>query len=170
MSDVSFERDIACERDRIRELLLDRGLLTEFVRLQNPVEDKFSITIDESSSTMDWRVSSEGIPGIFSGFVDKTIPIHLVITPPGPEPDQDGSMYLDLKGKVSGELRASLSLIPVAQDPTHTTMVVRGRLSIHINVPFLSGIASKMARDEMILPILGELSELLEEWCAETPA
>lgn len=163
MSEVAFTRDISCRRDRIRELLSDPEFLTAFVRLQNPVEDKSSVTSDEPSSTMEWGVSTEGIPGIFRRFVDETIPIKLAITCPGTTPDQDGSMHLELKGKVSGELRVSLSLLTDNEDPARTTMKVLGPLDIHIG--FLSRKASDMARDHMIIPILLELADLLEQWC-----
>ena len=170
MSDVSFERDIACERNRIRKLLLNEDFLRAFVEDQHPVDNVIIVEIRESSSTTDWGVPTEDIPDIFRGLVGKTVPISLTITPPGITPENDGSMHLDLKGKVSGELRASLDLQPAPEDPVRTIMTVRGPLRIHISVPFLSGTASKMARDHLIIPVLDELAVLLEEWSAGTPA
>ena len=49
MSEVSFTRDIACGRDRVRELLLNHEFLTQFVKLQHPVEYDISVSVDEST-------------------------------------------------------------------------------------------------------------------------
>lgn len=168
MSEVSFAPDVACPRDRIRELLLDPEFLTAFVMNQHPVDEHISVTITESVSTTDWLVATEGIPWPFRGLVRETVPVSLGITSPGPSLDQDGSIHLDLKGKVSGQLRASLSLLPVHQNRAQTTLAVRGLLNIHIG--FLGGKASNMARDHLIIPILGELAEYLEEWCEGPPS
>jgi Protein of unknown function (DUF2505) len=168
MSQVSFARDIACGRDRIRELLLDREFLTEFIKQRNPVEYDVSVNDDESSSTMAWVVLTEGIPGIFRRFVGDTIPIRLVITSQGSTPDQDGSVHVDLEGKVPGRLRASLTLLSDDQHPARTAVAVRGPLNISAGL--ISGKASDMARDHMIIPILEELVDLIEKWSAGAPA
>jgi hypothetical protein len=168
MSEVAFTRDIACPRDRIRELLLDREFLTQFVKQQHPIEYEVDVDVDESSSSIDWVVSTEGIPGIFRGLVGTTVPIRLVIGSPGGAPDRGGWVHVDLEGKVTGRLRSSLSLLSVDQHPARTAMAVRGPLDIHAGL--LSGKASSMARDHLIVPILGQLADLIEEWCAGPPA
>jgi Protein of unknown function (DUF2505) len=170
MSKVSFTREVACERDRIRQLLLNEDFLRAYVADQHPVDNVIIVKIDQDSSTTDWGVPTDGIPDMFRGFVGKTVPITLAITPPGITPEQDGSIHLDLKGKVSGKLRASLNLLPASQDPANTIMAVRGPLSIHISVPFLSGTASNMARDHLVIPVLEELALLLEQWAAAPPS
>ena len=162
MSEVSFTRDVACGRDRIRELLLDHEFLTQFVKLQHPVEYDISVNVNESTSTMGWVVSTEGIPGIVRRFIGETIPIRMVITSPGISPDQDGSVSLDLEGKVKGRLQASLGVQPIDQHLAPTAMAVHGQFTI--NAGLLSGKASDMARDHLIVPLLGELADLLQEW------
>jgi hypothetical protein len=164
MSEVSFTRDIACGRDRIRELLLNHEFLTQFVKLRHPVEYDISVNVDESTSTMGWVVSTERIPGIVRRFVGETIPIHMVITPPGIRPDQDGSVTLDLEGKIKGRLQASLSTQSIDQHLAHTAMAVHG--PFNISAGLLSGKASDMARDHLVVPLLGELADLLQEWSA----
>jgi Protein of unknown function (DUF2505) len=166
MTEVSFTRDVGCGRDRIRELLSNHDFLTAFVTLQHPVRDEVSIDIDESSSTLAWAVSTEKIPAVFRRFVGDTLPVRLVITPQGLTPDEDGTVHLDLEGKVSGELRASLGLRSDDQDPKRTAVAVRGPFNIHAGL--LSGKASEMASQHMVLPILEELADLLEEWCGTT--
>ena len=161
MSEVSFTRDIACGRDRIRELLLNHEFLTQFVKLQHAVEYDISVNIDESTSTMTWAVLTERIPGIVRRFVGETIPIRMVITSPGITPGQDGSVYLNLEGKVKGQLQASLSVQPIDQHLAHTAVAVRG--PFNISAGLLSGRASDMARDHMIVPLLGQLADLLQE-------
>jgi len=163
MSEVLFTRDIACGRDRIRELLLDHEFLTQFVKLQHPVEYDISVNVDESTSTLGWVVSTERIPGIVRRFIGETIPIRMVITSPGITPGQDGSVKLNLEGKVKGQLRASLSVQSIDQQLTHTTVTVHG--PFNISAGLLSGKASDMARDHMIAPLLGGLADLLQEWC-----
>ena len=162
MSEVSFSRDLACGPDRIRELLLDHEFLTQFVRLQHPMEYDISVNVDESTSTMAWAVSTERIPGIVRRFVGETIPIRMVITPPGITPGQDGSVNLSLEGKVKGQLQASLSVQSIDQDLAHTAIAVHG--PFNVSAGLLSGKASDMARDHMIVPLLGELADLLQEW------
>jgi Protein of unknown function (DUF2505) len=164
MSEVSFARDIACGRDRIRELLLNHEFLTQFVKLQHPVEYDISVNVDESTSTMDWVVSTERIPGIVRRFVGETIPIHMVITSPGITPDQDGSVTLDLEGKIKGRLQASLSAQSIDQHLADTAIGARG--TFNISAGLLSGKASDMARDHLVVPLLGELADLLQEWSA----
>ena len=160
MSEVLFTRDIACGRDRIRELLLDHEFLTQFVKLQHPVEYDISVNVDESTSTLGWVVSTERIPGIVRRFIGETIPIRMV-TSPGITPGQDGSVKLNLEGKVKGQLQASLSVQSIDQQLTHTTVTVHG--PFNISAGLLSGKASDMARDHMIVPLLGELADLLQE-------
>jgi len=161
MSEVLFTRDIACGRDHIRELLLDHEFLTQFVKLQHPVEYDISVNVDESTSTLGWVVSTERIPGIVRRFIGETIPIRMVITSPGITPGQDGSVKLNLEGKVKGQLQASLSVQSIDQQLTHTTVTVHG--PFNISAGLLSGKASDMARDHMIVPLLGELADLLQE-------
>jgi len=160
MSEVLFTRDIACGRDRIRELLLDHEFLTQFVKLQDPVEYDISVNVNESTSTLGWVVSTERIPGIVRRFIGETIPIRMV-TSPGITPGQDGSVKLNLEGKVKGQLQASLSVQSIDQQLTHTTVTVHG--PFNISAGLLSGKASDMARDHMIVPLLGELADLLQE-------
>jgi hypothetical protein len=163
MSKVSFTRDIACGRDRVRELLLNHEFLTQFVKLQHPVEYDISVNMDESTSTMGWVVLTEGIPGIVRRFVGETIPIRMVITSPGITPDQDGSVTLNLQGKVKGQLQASLIVQPIDQHLARSAMAVRG--PFNVSAGLLSGKASDMARDHLIVPLLGELADLVQEWC-----
>jgi hypothetical protein len=163
MSEVSFTRDIAGGRDRIRELLLDHEFLVQFVKLQHPNE--YTINVDEPNSTMGWDVLTEGIPGIVRRFIGQTIPMRMVIRSPGMTHDQDGSVNLDLEGKIKGQLQASLSLQSIDQNLTHTAMAIRG--SFNISAGLLSGKASDKARDHLIMPLLGELAGLLQEWCGE---
>jgi hypothetical protein len=163
MSEVSFSRDIACGCNRIRELLLNHEFLTQFVKLQHPVEYDISVNVEQSTSTMGWVVLTEGIPGIIRRFVGETIPIRMVITSPGITPDQDGSVNLDLEGKVKGQLQTSLSAESIEQHLAHTAIAIRG--SFNISAGLLSGKASDMARDHLIVPLLGELADLLQEWC-----
>ena len=171
MSEVSFTRDIVCGRDRIRELLLNDEFLTQFVKLRDPVDYDITVNVDESTSSMSWVVLTEGMPGIARRFVGETIPIRLVITSQGVTPDQDGSVNLDLEGKVKGRLRTSLSLQTVDQHLAdtavaaceHTAMAVCG--TFNINAGLLSRKASDMARDHLIVPLLVELADLLQEWC-----
>jgi len=171
MSEVSFTRDIACGRDRVRELLLDHEFLTQFVKLQHPVEYDIRVNLEESTSTLGWAVSTERIPGIVRRFIGETIPIRMVITSPRITPDQDGSVNLNLEGKVKGQLQASLTVQSIDQRlaPTavaacaHTAMAVRG--TFNINAGLLSGKASDKARDHLIVPLLVELADLLQEWC-----
>jgi hypothetical protein len=137
------------------------------VKRRHPVKDEININTDESSSTMTWAASTEKIPGIFRRFVGETLPIRLVITPQGSTPDQEGSVHLDLEGQISGELRASLSLRSVDQDPERTAVAVHGPFNIHAGM--LSGKASEMASQHMVIPILEDLAGLLEEWCAGSP-
>jgi|GEM_PF-3366787 len=162
MGEVSYSRDVECGRDRIRELLLNREFLTAFVKLRKPVKDEVSIDIDKSSSSMAWGLSTERIPGFVRRFVGEMLPVCLVITPPAVTPDQDGSVRLDLEGQVSGELRASLRLRPVDHDPKRTAVEVRGPFNVHAGL--LSGKASDMAGQHLVIPILEELADLLEEW------
>jgi hypothetical protein len=163
MSKVSFTRDIVCGRDRVRELLLNHEFLTKFVKLQHPVEYDISVNVDESTSTMGWVVSTERLPGIVRRFVGETIPIRMVITSPGITPDQDGSVTLNLEGKVKGQLQASLIVQPIDQHLAQSAMAVCG--PFNISAGLLSGKASDMARDHLIVPLLGELADLLQEWC-----
>ena len=163
MSQVSFTRDVACGRDRIRELLLDHEFLTQFVKLQHPVEYDISVNVDESTSTMSWVVLTDGIPGIVRRFVGETIPIRMVITPPGITADQDGSVNLDLEGKVRGQLQASLGVQSIDQHLADTAIAIHG--SFNISAGLLSGKASDMARDHLIVPLFGELADLLQKWC-----
>jgi hypothetical protein len=168
MSEIDFTRDIACGRERIRELLLNREFLTRFLELRHPVTFEISVEAAEWSSTLDWVTSTEGIPGIFRRLVGDTVPIRLVIVSRGTAPDDDGSVHVDLEGKASGQLRSSLSLTSVGQHPARTAMAVRGQLDIAAGL--LSGKASSMAREHLIVPILGQLTDLIEESCAEPPA
>lgn len=168
MSEVSFGRNVACGRERIDELLVTREFLARFVELQHPVQYEITVGADESSSTIVWVVSTDGLPGIFRGKLGRTVPIRLVVASRGSGPDRDGVVQVDLEGKVTGRLRASLSLLPLGQPPTRTAMTVRGPLTIDAGL--LSGKASSMARDHVILPILGELADLFEEWCDGPPA
>jgi hypothetical protein len=163
MSEVSFTRDIVCGRDRIRELLLDHEFLTQFVTLQDPVEYDVSVNVNESISTISWLVSTGGMPGIARRFVGETIPIRMVIASPGITPDQDGSVNLALEGKVKGQLQASLSVQSIDQPLPNTAMAIRG--AFKINAGLLSGKASDMARDHLIVPLLGGLADLLQECC-----
>jgi len=171
MSEISFARDIVCGRDRIRELLLNHEFLTQFVKLQDPVDYDIGVNVDEATSSVSWVVLTEGMPGIVRRFVGETIPIRLVITSQGITPDQDGSVNLDLEGKVKGRLQTSLSLQTVDQHLAdtavtacaHTAMAVCG--TFNINAGLLSGKASGMARDHLIVPLLIELADLLQEWC-----
>ena len=163
MSKVSFTRDIACGRDPIRELLLNHEFLTQFVKLQHPVEYDIGVNLDESTSTMAWAVSTERMPGFVRRFVGETIPIRMVITPPGVTPGQDGSVNLNLEGKVKGQLQGSLSVESVDHHLAHTTVAVHG--PFNISAGLISGKASDMARDHMIVPLLGELADLLQESC-----
>ena len=77
MSKITFEREIACGRDRIQELLLNREFLRKFVMQQHPVGNQIDINIEESTSRTDWGVATEGIPGPFRGLVGETVPISL---------------------------------------------------------------------------------------------
>ena len=171
MSEVFFTRDIVCGRDRIRELLLNHEFLTQFVKLQDPVDYEIGVNVDESTSSMSWVISTQGIPRIVRRFVGETIPIRLVITSQGITPDQDGSLNLDLEGKVKGRLQTSLSLQTVDQHLAdtavtacaHTAMAVCG--TFNIKAGLLSGKASDMAREHLIVPLLVELVDLLQEWC-----
>jgi len=171
MSEVFFTRDIACGRDRIRGLLLDHEFLTQFVNLQHPVEYDISVNVTESTSTMSWVVSTEGTPGIVRRFVGETIPIRMVITSPGVAPDQDGSVNLDLEGKIKGRLQASLSVQSIDQHLAHTTMAVCAHTAMavggtfNINAGLLSAKMSDMARGHLIVPLLVDLGDLLQEWC-----
>ena len=162
MSEVSFTRDIACGPDRIRELLLNHEFLTQFVKLQHPVEYDVSVSVDKSTSTMSWVVLTTRIPGIVRRFVGETIPMCLVITSPGIASDQDGSVNLDLEGKIKGRLQASLSVHSIDQRLGHTAVAVRGPFKIDAGL--LSGKASDMARDHLVVPLLGQLADLLQEW------
>jgi hypothetical protein len=85
----------------------------------------------------------------------------MVITSPGVTPDQDGSVSLAIEGKIKGELRASLGVQSIDQHLPNTTMAIRG--PFHIRAGLLSGKASDMARDHLIVPLLGELADLLQE-------
>jgi hypothetical protein len=167
MSEVSFARDIACGPDHIRELLLDRVFLTQFVKGQHPVEYDVLVNGDESSSSTGWVVLTEGIPGIVRRLVGQTIPMHLDIGFPGTT-DQDGSLSVVLEGKVKGRLQGALSLQSSSGHPAQTTLTVSGPL--RINAGLISAKASDMARDHMIVPLLGELGDLLQEWCTRSPA
>ena len=168
MSEVSFTRDIACGSDRIRELLLNREFLTQFVKLKHPVEYDVSVNDDESSSTTVWVVLTEGAPGIVRRLIGDTIPMRLIIRFQGNTPDQDGSVFVVLEGKVKGRLQGSLSMQSIGQHAAQTAIAVRGPLNVDAGL--VSGKASNMARDHMILPLLIELTDLLDEWCAGPPA
>jgi hypothetical protein len=168
MSEVSFTRDIACGRDRIRELLLDHEFLTQLVKLQHPMEYDISVDVDEFTSTMGWEMLTEGPPGIIRRFIGETIPIRMVITSPGITPDQDGSVNLNLEGKVKGQLQASLSVQPIGHQPTHTAMAVHGQFNISAGL--LSGKASDMARGHLVVPLLEALADLLQEWSDGPPS
>jgi len=171
MSEVSFTRDIVCERDRIRALLLNHEFLTQFVKLQHPVEYDISVNVGESTSTMSWVVLTEGIPGIVRRFVGERIPIRLVITSQGITSDQDGWVNLDLEGKIKGQLQASLSVQSIDQNPAHTAMAVCAHTAMtvcgtfKVNAGLLSAKASDMARDHLVVPLLLDLVDLLQEWC-----
>ncbi len=164
MAEVAFARDIACGRDRIRELLLNRDLLTQFVTKQHPIEYDVGVDPDTWSSTVTWVISTDGIPRVFRGLVGGTVPIRLVIVSRTGSPDEDGSVHVDVDGKVAGRLRAALRMTPVDQDTAHTALAIRGPLEIRAGL--LGGKASSMSRDHVILPMLGQLTDLIEQWCA----
>jgi hypothetical protein len=168
MSEVSFTRDIACGCDRILELLLDHEFLTHFVTQQDPVEHDISVNADESISTITWLRSTGGMPGIARRIVGENIPITMVITSPGVSPDHDGSVNLALEGKVKGRLQASLTVQPIDQPVPNAVMAIHGPFTM--NAGLLSGKASDMARDHLIVPLLGDLADLLQESCAEPPS
>lgn len=164
MSEVSLTRDIAGGRDRILELLLDHEFLTAFVTAQDPVEHDVSVNAQESTSTITWLRTTGGMPGIARRFVGETIPIRLVITTPGVAPDHDGAVSLALEGKVKGRLQASLTVRSSDQPLPNAVMAIHGPFTIKAGL--LSGKASEMARDHLIVPLLGDLADLLHEWCA----
>jgi hypothetical protein len=161
MSELSFTRDIACGRNRIREQLLDHEFLTQFVKRQHPVEYGISVNVNESTSTISWLRSTDKMPGIARRLVGETIPIRVVITSPGLTPGQDGSVNLSLVGKVKGELQASLAVSSVDPHLPNTTMAIRGLFNIKAGL--LSRKASDMARDHLVVPLLGDLADLLQE-------
>jgi hypothetical protein len=165
MSEVSFTRDIACGRNSIREQLLDQEFLTQFVKRRDPVEYDVSVNAAESTSTISWLISTGKMPGIARRLVGDTIPIRLVITSPGATPGQDGSVSLALEGKIKGELVASLSVQSIDQHLANTAMAIQGQFNVRAGL--LSGKASDMARDHLIVPLFGDLADLLQEWCGE---
>lgn len=150
-----------------RELLLAPDFLSRFAELQHPVEYAVAADAGSSSSTINWLISTEGIPGLFRGLVGRTVPIRLVMVVPGGPGDKSGSINIDVEGKVRGQLRTSLQLSP-GDESAGAAMTVQGELKIHAGP--LGGKASSMARDHLILPILGELADLLDEWCVGSPS
>lgn len=165
MSDLSFTRDFACGRDRVLELLQDPDFLTQFVTQQDPVEHDVTVDPHEPVATISWVVSTGGMPGIARRFVGDAIPIRMVITSPGVTSDEDGSLSLALEGKVKGQLQASLAVHAVDEHLPNTVMTIRG--SFTMNAGLLSGKASDMARDHLVVPLLGKLADLIQEWCSE---
>jgi hypothetical protein len=161
MSEVSFTRDIECRSDRIREQLLDHEFLTQFVKRQDPVEYEISVNADAPTSTISWSKSTDKMPGIARRLVGGTIPIRVVFIVPGLTAGQDGSVNLNLEGKVKGELQASLSVQDIDHHLPQTTMAIHG--PFRISAGLLSGKASDMARNHLIMPLLEELADLLQE-------
>ena len=165
MSDLRFSRTVACGAARCRTLLLDPAFLAAFVDLQHPIGPRITVSAETASSVLAWTVATEGIPAIFARLVPKTVPIHLTIAVPEPA-GTGGAISLDITGKPSGTLRASLQLAPAPGD-AGTTVKVDG--SFRIDLGLLSGRASGYLKDGLILPILEELADLLEQWATGPP-
>lgn len=161
MSDLDYSRDVACPLDRCRTLLVDEAFLTAFVELQEPIEPRIKVAPETWSSTLEWSVATEGIPAVFSRLLPKTVPVRLVINVPA-DSGSAGSISLDLEGKPSGRLRASLELAASGEEQDRTALGVQG--SFKIDLGLLSGTVANYLKPELIVPILDELADLLEQW------
>jgi hypothetical protein len=166
LSDLAYVRDVKCEMERCRALLLDEAFLAAFVDLQHPIDPRIAVSLETRSSSLQWTVATEGIPAVFSRVIPKTVPVHLKITvPEGSGPP--GAISVDLPAKPSGELRASFALSAKDDAPGRTALAVTG--SFKINLGIVSGKAASYLKAELIIPILDELADLLEVWAERPP-
>ena len=82
----------------------------------------------------------------------------MVITSPGVKPGQNGSVTLNLEGKIEGEFQASLSVQFIDQRLPNTPLAICGPFNIKAGL--LGGKRSDMARDHLIVLLLGKLADL----------
>lgn len=157
---VALELDtlLPCPPERVRALLVDSAFLEAFVHEQHPTEHRIDVDSAGRTGTAAWTVSLPAdVPGIVKQIVGSRLSLTLTV-----DVSAEGHLHLDAVGKKSGQVRTALTLEPAAGG---TRLLIKG--VVDVSAGLLSGQAAKLARDQVVKPVLHEdLFRLLRDWCS----
>lgn len=140
-------------------ILHEQDFLAAFVKMQHPTESRILTNNPPHQSTAHWTVDlPSDVPGLVKKLVGNAFSLELWI-----QTSPKGQLRLNASGKAKGFLDANLLVQPNGKG---TAVDITGKVTVSAGV--LGGPAAKMARDEVIRPVLVEdFFPLLNDWCAK---
>lgn len=156
MAEINLTGQVQCSPERVRALLLHEGFLSEFVRKQDPIEQRVVVDEHSRSATLTWVNDFRAEP--------------LLKRAVGSKAD------FEMRVSVSDEVRLDLDARARSHGMLRSTMIIesggRGSVITVVGTVTVSGVLGSMfagqARDLVVKPTLEEeLFPLLDQWRVE---
>ncbi len=158
MASIDVSTQLPCLPSRVQALLLNEDFLGAFMDEQHPTRRDITTDASAQTSQATWTVGLPAdVPGIVKKLVGSEVTLDLWI-----HAKDQGSFNIDARGKQTGEVLATLTMQERNQG---TYLRIHG--DVGVKAGLLSSQAARLARDQVIKPILQEdLFRLLGEWCS----